>query len=55
MWLNSMFISHEDVGCLYLHLKLHLRGEPSQPRSPPGGRVPLINLKQEKTWLLEGQ
>lgn len=26
MWLNSMFISHEGVVCLYLHLKLHPRG-----------------------------
>lgn len=27
MWLNSMFISHEGVVCLYLHSKLHPRGK----------------------------
>lgn len=27
MWLNSMFISHEGVVCLYLHLKLHPSGK----------------------------
>lgn len=29
MWLNSMFISHEDVGCLDLHLKLHPAADPA--------------------------
>lgn len=36
MWLNSMFISHEDVGCLYLHLKLHLWGRTRSALQPAG-------------------
>lgn len=34
MWLNSMFIPHEDLGCLDLHLKLHLGGDPAGDPGP---------------------
>lgn len=33
IWLNSMFISHEGIVCLYLHTKLHPGGKYSKPRS----------------------
>lgn len=51
MWLNSMFISHEDVGCLYLHLKLQLGGEPIGPAARRVEEFPSVHLHR----LLEGQ